>query len=200
MNASHRAVAMLASALALAGASPAPSPQGEGMLPPEVAAQFPSGYLAGFGEPPLWRPEALRNFRSRIRLTINGILYTKVSIRIDERSNGWLEGHVAFVDPRDHSVPNGLTERYFTVGRARFDALRQTFERARLWHIYPEFYQMTGDNICVDGMELIFERADANGYRFSTANAQCTAPPAMIEAAAALIELSRERRVLHWLQ
>jgi hypothetical protein len=196
----QRAAALFALAMALGGASPEPEPRGAGMLPPEIASQFSPGYLAGFGEPPLWRPEALRHYRSRVRLTINGILYTKISIRIDERANGWLEGHVAFVDPRDRESPDGLTERYFSVSRARFDTLQRAFQRANLWHLYPEFYPMTGDNICVDGMELIFERADANGYRFSTANAQCTAPGAMLQAAATMIDISGERRALAWLR
>jgi hypothetical protein len=186
--------------LSLAGAAVAGGePHGAGMLPPEIASQFPPVYLEGFGERPLWPAEARQHYRSRFRLTISGILYTKISIRIDEHSGGWLEGHVAFRDPRDREVPDGLIERNFFVRRAQFEALGRAFQRANLWHLYPEFYSMTGDNICVDGMEMIFEHVDANGYRFSTANAQCTAPATMIEAAEQVIRIAGERRVLAWL-
>src|SRR5207253_5029194 len=98
------------------------------------------------------------------------------SIRIDERESGRLSGHMAFVDHRNRDVPNGRTESSFSVSRGQMDRLRAAIREARMFTLFPEFWRSAnGDDICVDGMELIFERLDAEGYRFSTANAQCNA-------------------------
>lgn len=189
----HLAAALaLPTAISAARADPRPA-----MLPPEIASQFEASFLDGFGEPALWRPEARRGYRTRIRLTLAGVLIERVSMRIDERANGRLEGHLVFLNPRNRQVPHGRTESSFRVTRAQFDALRQSFERARLWSIYPEFHPIT--EVCIDGTEIIFERTDAEGYRFSDANAQCAAPYAMRQAAETMIDISGAHRVRHWL-
>jgi hypothetical protein len=187
----HPLCLFLLACAAVAPAAAAENGRGDFMLPPEIARQFSAHYLAGFGEPALWPPAARQGYRTRYRLTISGILYTSVSIRIDQYPGGRLEGHVVYVDPRDRSIPFGRTTWRFAVPRARFEALQGQFREAGLWTIYPQFYSLTDPNaICLDGMELIFERAEADGYRFSNANAQCTASPAMLQAAATMIDLS----------
>jgi hypothetical protein len=175
--------------LALAGITTAAAAReersGAAMLPPEMAGQLSAGYLQGFGEPPLWPERARQGYRTRVRLTIKGILLAAVSIRIDQYANGRLDGHVAYVDRGDR------TEWRFPVAGRRFVALQAAFQRAGLWTIHPQFFEFADpNNICIDGMEMIFERADANGYRFANANAQCTASPAMLEAAATMIDIS----------
>jgi hypothetical protein len=171
------------------------------MLPPEISKQFSPHYFAGFREPPLWVAYAGQGYRSRIRLTIAGILKSKASIRIDERDNGRLTGHLVFVRLDNKGHPRERNATPFRVSRAQWGALRQAVERARLWNIYPEFYGYGegGELICIDGMQLIFERVDSNGYRFSTANAQCNAPEAVRRAAAEMIEISGAEDVMHWL-
>lgn len=170
------------------------------MLPPDMS-QFSAHYLDGFGEPALWPPGAMRGYRTRMRLTISGILYTKIAIRIDQGATGRLSGHLALVDRHDHENPDGRAERDFPVSRAQFAQLQRTVAAARLWRHHPEFWQFTDDsNICIDGMELIFERIDADGYRFANANAQCTAPPDLLRVAEMFVDISRERGVRGWLR
>jgi hypothetical protein len=194
---SHFTILVSASIAAACAPSGLRSPE---MLPPEIAAQFPSSFLEGLGEPPLWRAESARGFSTRVRLTIGSGLLQRVSIRIDELASGRLAGHVTYIDPRARGSADGRTNRRFRVTRAQFDALQQQAQRARLWAIHPEFWAFTSNDICIDGMELIFERVDANGYRFSTANAQCTAPPAMLQLAEQMIELSGQPGIRRWLQ
>lgn len=195
---------LLAGALAVSVGTAAPAQEdrrGVGMLPPEIASQYSQAYLAGFGERPLWQPQARDGYRSRLRLIITGILYTKASIRIDESGSGHFDGYMVYLDPRDRSVPFGRTETRFPVSRAQMARLRAAIEAARMFTLYPEFWRSPdGDEICVDGMELIFERVDANGYRFSTANAQCNAPPAMRDAAYILFEIARAPALRRWLR
>ena len=184
---------LLAGALSLAGGTAAAAQEdrrGAGMLPPEIASQFEPASLAGFGERPLWRPEARRGYRSRFRLTVTGILYTRASIRIDESGIGRFNGHMVFVDPRDRAALLGRTETRFPVSRAQMGRLRAAIAAARMFTLYPEFWE-SRDDICLDGMQLTFERVDSNGYRFSTANAQCNAPAAMHRVALILFEIAR---------
>jgi hypothetical protein len=172
------------------------------MLPPEMPSRlFFAHYLEGFGEPALWPPGAARRYRTRMRLTIRGIRYAKIAIRIDQGATGRLSGHLSLVDRHDHEDPDGRSERDFPVSRAQFAQLQRAVAAAPLWRHHPEFWQFTDDsNICVDGMELIFERMDAEGYRFANANAQCTAPPDLLRVAETFIDISGERSVRHWLQ
>lgn len=84
--------------------------------------------------------------------------------------------------------------RPIEVGR-----LMTAFEAARLWQIYPQFWDVPKDYICIDGEELIFERARIDGYRFAEANAQCEAPAKVVEAARLFIHLAREPSALRLL-
>jgi len=195
---------LLAGALAVSLATAASAQEdrrGAGMLPPEIASQFEPAFLAGFGERPLWPPQARRGYHSRFRLIITGILYTKASIRIDESGSGRFDGYLVFVDRRDRSVPYGRRETRFPVSRAQMARLRAAIEAAHMFTLYPEFWQSRNANeICVDGMELIFERVDAVGYRFSTANAQCNASAAMRDVALILFEIARAPELRQWLR
>ena len=194
---------LLASACALAAsgveADAAEARRGD-MLPPEVASQFDASILEGFGERPLWVPEAGRNYRSRIRFTIVGILYTRMSIRIDERRDGSLEGHIAIVGRRDRLDREDPVRHGFSVSRVEFETLEQNIRQARLWEIYPQFWVMSDpESLCIDGMELMFERVDSSGYRFAHANAQCTAPDALKEVAATIVDIAGVPHVRNWL-
>lgn len=170
------------------------------MLPPEIARQFDASILEGFGERPLWGPQAGRNYRTRVRFTIVGILYTRMSIRIDERRDGSLEGHIAILGRRDRLHREDPVRHGFSVTREEFEALQQEIRQARLWEIYPQFWVMSDpENLCIDGMELMFERVDASGYRFAHANAQCTAPDDLKQVAATIVAIAGVPHVRNWL-
>lgn len=170
------------------------------MLPPEVAGQFDASILDGFGERPLWVPEAGRNFRSRIRFTIVGIHLTRMSIRIDERRDGSLEGHIAIRGRLDRLHREDPVRHGFRVSREEFETLQENIRQARLWTIYPQFWVMSDpESICIDGMELMFERVDATGYRFAHANAQCTAPDALKRVATTIMTIAGVPHARRWL-
>ena len=169
------------------------------MLPPDVAPQFPGVYLAGLGEPALWRPSAAEGYRTRLRLTIAGIHLARVSIRIDERRDGRLSGHVVFLDRHESRQPPERTARDFPVTRTQFERIREATASAGLWAIHPQFY-VVPDEICIDGMELIFERVDGDGYRFANGNVPCTAPLGIRIAAARMIEVAGAERALPWIE
>ena len=193
----------LASTFALsacaAGASPGEAGRAS-MLPPEVASQFDTSILEDFGERPLWVPEARSGYRSRIRFTIAGILYTRMSIRIDESLDGSLLGHIAIRRRRDRIERDDVVRHRFRVSRDEFEALQRDIQQARLWTIYPQFWGMADpESICLDGMELVFERVDASGYRFATANAQCTASRAVKQVAETFVDIAGVPHVRNWL-
>ncbi len=147
-------------------------------------------------EPILWRPGGQDRFKSRIRLSISGIVRNKVLIRIDEKANGDGIGRIAVVRragrwPRSNDLVADI-DRTFRVPASRMALLRERIAAAKLWTAGPEEHWIVKDDICLDGEQLVFERRDARGYRFSEANAQCTAPPAVLDVARTIIELSGE--------
>lgn len=165
------------------------------MLPPDVASQFYPGLFRAFREPPLWPPEALGRYRSRIRLTAVGIAHLRGSIRIDEHADGRVTGHVVVIDrSRGRRAPS-RTERGFRISRAAFERLRVQAAEAGLWSSHPQFWEPDPQTICIDGIELLFERADAQGYRLGVTNAQCSAPRALLALAARIFDIARERQL-----
>lgn len=150
-------------------------------------------------EPPLWRPESLRRFKSRIRLSISGIAAVGVLIRIDERADGGAVGRVVLIN-RARGGRDLMTDmdETFRVSATKMKVLRERIVQAKLWSVGSEEHWVFTDEdaICVDGEKLVFERVDADGYRFSEANAQCTAPPALLEVARTMMLLSGAKRAL----
>ena len=187
-----RRIAVTGTAVVAASAM-ASEPRPSRMLPPEIARQFSPASLVDFGDPPLWRPGAGRGYRSRIRLTIAG----RVMIRIDERASGQISGHLIQLTRAGEREPLERSVQGFRVTRAEHDLLRQAVQQAGLWNIHPQFYY--SDAICIDGIRLIFERVDANGYRFSTVNAQCDATVELIRVAETIVDISGEPRFRDWL-
>jgi hypothetical protein len=165
-------------------------------------AHIPDTYVREFREPALWTANALGTRRSRLRLTIVGIAYLRISIRIDEDVNGRLVGRAKVVDTHTrpgygrHSNSGRLSRRpgVFSVSRARMAALQAAMDRAQLFRINPQYWVLVDpDMICVDGEEMFFERLDARGYHFANANAQCTAPTELRDVARMMLALAGER-------
>ena len=151
-------------------------------------------------EPPLWQPGKLRGFKTRYRLAISGINLVRALVRIDERPDGTGEGRVALVrraSPRRSHDLIADVDRVFRVSAKDMASLHARVVAAKLWGIGPEEHWMTtGDDICIDGEQLAFVRLVVGGFCFFEANAQCTAPPAVLAVARTMIELSGARRAL----
>jgi len=140
-------------------------------------------------EPPLWRPVDRVNHRSRVRLSISGISTLRVIIRIDEDLRGRFRGRALLIKRRGGRSTD-VTERRFTPTIEQMAHLRAKITEAKLWTMYPEHWIGGENDICVDGEQMVFERADGEGYRFSEANAQCTAPAPLLEVARMMIGIS----------
>jgi hypothetical protein len=78
--------------------------------------------------------------------------------------------------------------------------LRGLFAPARLWSSQSQVYGMSDEYICIDGEEMAFERANADGYRVAAANAQCGAPSELLAVARKIIELAGAKRALRLLE
>jgi hypothetical protein len=145
----------------------------------------------------LWPSSALSGFKSRIRLKIKGINLLSAMIRIDEREDGRFRGRALLIQRRRDRrtgtlLPPETSELSFRPSAEQMRELRAKIVAAKLWRIYPQHW--VNDDICIDGEQLAFERLDAEGYRFSEANAQCTAPEEVIEVARAMIRMAGVRR------
>lgn len=170
-----------------------------GHFPPQIAGSVWWKDLPD-DEPMLWRTGAREGFKSRIRLTISGIVRQKTLIRIDETASGGGRGRVLIAMPARRGGGGDLdawVDHEFSVSRANMAALRALIDQAKMWQFDPqEHWVGAEDDICLDGNQLVFERRDAAGYRFSEGNAQCTIPPRVRAVAARIIELSGERTAL----
>ncbi|MGV3770566.1 MAG: hypothetical protein ACO1NM_11095 [Sphingobium phenoxybenzoativorans] len=169
------------------------------MFPPEVIDTVWWPDLMD-DEPQLWQQGNLKGFTERFRLSISGIVKQRVIIRLDVRPDGRIRGKLRLVTMSWDN--DGLvidTDRAFHVRNADMENLRTRIIDARLWNVRPQEHWVN-DEICVDGEQLVFERLNADGYSFSEANAQCTAPPAILDVARSMIELSGAHNVLRLLQ
>lgn len=176
-------------------------PRGRDVLPPEIA-QHNSHVFNRFRVAPIWRPEALRGYRSRIRMTAAGSLMLRASVRIDEHADGRVSGHLVLVDLSRRGEAEEREVRQFRVGRRDLAELRSLIAQSRLWQIHPQYWGYADPEnwVCVDGMEFVFERLDAQGYRFSTSNAQCTMPDDIRSVAAKVIGMAGEPRLARMLR
>ncbi len=68
--------------------------------------------------------------------------------------------------------------------------LQRLAEEAELWTIYPQFYVMREDEVCIDGMMIILERRTATNYSYSEGNAQCTLGRSQLAVAAKMMEMA----------
>jgi hypothetical protein len=170
------------------------------MLPPEV--HDPGAFPDGLAEPPLWPSAAMAGYRRRLRLVLSPMVRQRVSIRIDTDATGRTVAHFTRLEPSGEGRVWEITE---TRGRpvsaaavARLDAL---ISQSKLWGIYPQYWQYPAGEICVDGVEMIMERASTQGYRFSEGNAQCTMPSSVLAVAAQMIDIADpgDRQVASWL-
>jgi hypothetical protein len=180
----------------LAGcATPAPP-----MLPPE--AHDLENVARGFGEAPLGPAQASTGYRQRLRLFLWPPRRQRVAIRIDTDLSGRSFGYFVRQEPSGQGHDWEVSERRrFGVSPADLAALDGLVAKSKLWTIYPEYWHLREGDICVDGVEMVMERATAEGYRVSEANAQCTAPASMLAVAAKMVDMADpgDTQVAGWL-
>jgi len=139
------------------------------------AAVISAGGEASFAErlrePPLWVTPPSANAPERIRLLIGGHTVASWSIRLDRTPEGRWTGYF-----REHTGRHLGGVKRFEVTGADVAELIRLIDDAGLWRVYPQFWVSDdGPNeICIDGITVVFERSSASGYGYSEGNAQCT--------------------------
>lgn len=157
------------------------------IFPPDI--DYPERLLTRAEEPALWSANGKARYDHRIRLSITGIHRLRVVIRIDVLPNGRGLGTVI---TSFHNRNNSFNDErgVFVVSKTKMKELRTAITGAQLWKWPRQGWRMDPNDICIDGEELLFERVDASGYRAAAANAQCTAPGAVLAVAQKMIDLS----------
>ena len=160
---------------------------GPRLFPDEVYSAGGSSYPERFGAEALWPPAARSDYRQRIRVFIGGITVASWSIELDEKEDGRGVGVL-----REHDGHKIISTHRFRVSKNDFDELALAATQAKLWDIYPQFFVRNAvpNEICVDGMMLVFERVDATGYRYAEGNAQCALGQAQLAVAAKLMTIA----------
>ena len=166
---------------------------------PKTSNYFPSEVddevwidLSQVDEPSLFNSRAIKDHKSRYRLSISGISCVEYVIRIDESHAGRLNG---IVKHRNKCKRTGIVDEHaFFPSRIEFAKLEELIEAAGMFQHYPEFWVSSDeeDTICLDGNQLLFERRILQDYRISMANAQCTAPVELHQVAQQFVAMSGE--------
>ena len=182
--------AALATLALLAATSALAQDRNAGLVPDEMGEAMWID-LVEFDEPPIFLPAHLGSNQARYRMTISGINCHEYVFRIDHRRRGPVEGTVKMRNKCGNASSRGYTEAHFRASEAELAQLVSTMADQRMFEIYPQYWSFADDEIiCVDGNELVFERLDADGYRYSSANAQCGAPSGMLRAALQVIDMA----------
>lgn len=191
------AIAILTTALLDSGARAIAAKEQE-FFPPEVVDSVWWRDLP-VSETPLWLPDGLAGNASRIRLSISGIVRVRLVIRVDERTDGKFVGRAILLKLGPSGRKQKTISRIFRISAADMAEFHEQTSSAKLWELYPEHWLSSdGNDICIDGEQLVFERVDERGYRFSEMNAQCAAPRGAINAARFLLDKAGMRE-FHWL-
>lgn len=163
------------------------------MLPPDMHDVAVLGQVAAqTREAPIWPASAAEGYKRRLRLFILPPSPQRIAIRIDTDSRGETIGHAI----RAMGLTSGrgwrvVQKRSFSVTPEDLDALNDLIAQSKLWQIHPQHWVDTDTNsVCVDGVQIVMERVEERQYRFSEANAQCTAPDTMLKVASKMIDLA----------
>ena len=170
-----------------------------GPLPPDVVmgaelSDWYVGSLNSFESRPLWTDEADDGYIERYRFTYFGILTTSLQIGIDRKANG-----KAFLYAEVRRRNSAIERKRFWLSQRDFSEFKKASDDSGLWGAHPEFWVFKNENdICLDGMEVLLERLDADGYRFSNANTSCTSPAGMNRLAEKMVELAHLKSRVRW--
>jgi hypothetical protein len=139
---------------------------------------------------PMWETGAARPYRQRVRMLISGIRRTTVSVELDQRVDGRWTGAL-----EEHDGEDVVNAWRFDVSPRAAEELSLLIREAGLWSVYPEFRRrpLPENEICLDGENVIFEKADDAGYRYSEGNAQCDLGERQIAVAAKMLELAHRK-------
>jgi hypothetical protein len=166
--------------------------QAKQYVPPERGLDWAQGKLRSFREPSFYQPDPTDKFKSRNRLTVSGVACFEFMVRVDQSRSGYLTG---VVKHRNRCADrNAFDQHLLRPSAERVEALNAKIEKAGLFEFYPEYWSQDDEDgsICIDGMELIYERWDEKGHGFSQANAPCTANAALIEVVKDYCALSKD--------
>jgi hypothetical protein len=173
------AVAALSATPALGAAAPP-------LFPEEVSKAGGEWTFPQFHEAPFWTPEGRSVGTQRIRMFIQGIVIGSWMIRLEQESAGQWRGYF-----RHHDGEELLALQRFTVKDADVADLQALIAKAKLWRIYPQFFVLDDPKgFCIDGETIVFEKVDAEGYRYAEGNAQCTLDPTQRAVAAKLMAMA----------
>jgi hypothetical protein len=153
--------------------------------------------LREFGEPSLYGSDGQGKLVARYRLTTHGIRCLRYVIRLDEAESGKVRGWIKSRDVCGRGSTKVVRTRTFVAERSELRELDGLFAAAGMFREYPEIWTIdaSSDTICVDGIDLLFERRNAEGYGASLANYPCTATEQVMLAAQKLVEIAGAEQV-----
>jgi hypothetical protein len=183
----HLAISMFAIALCC---STAVAGKKASMLPP-TQNDSSLDTLFDLEERPIW-PEIPHNSVVRYRVSFIGIRCKIHVVRFDERPDGSVRGE-AKVENRCHR-DEPCEAHDFRLQRSQFAQVKAAMAKAGLWE-HPISYWTTynRETICIDGIDVTFERRDAQDFRMDQSNVWCETTRDYVVAARLLLIAVNDR-------
>jgi len=154
------------------------------ILPPEMRDSSLDS-LYDVEEEPIWQ-QVPRGSLVRYRVSFVGINCKRHTVLFDERMNGSVWGEVK-VWNQCHSDEPYQAHR-FRLRAVDFSPIKAAMDKAGLWQRAASYWTVQDENtICIDGIDVTFERRDGSDYRMDQSNVWCQTTRDFVVAARMLL-------------
>ena len=160
------------------------------MLPPQLNDPTLDS-LYDVGERPIWQ-EAPRHAIAQYRVSFIGINCKRHMIRFGEQGDGSARGEVKVWNGCHKDEP--YESHSFRFDKLAFAPLKEAMAEARLWQRPATYWgSQDEDTICIDGIDVTYERRDLLDYRMDRANVWCSTTLEFVSAARMLLIAAGDR-------
>lgn len=166
------------------------------MLPPSTQ-DASLDYLYDVEERPIW-PKAPHGQVVRYRVSFHGISCQSHVVRFDENRAGSVRGEVKVWDRCHQFEPYEAHGFYLTP--TNFAPIKTAMANANLWSQAVSYWtDQDKYAICVDGVDVTFERRNSLDYRMGQSNVWCSTTREFVIAARMLLIAADDRAGLRLL-
>jgi len=160
------------------------------MLPPSTQ-DTSLDHLYDVEERPIWQ-STLRKGVTRYRVSFSGINCRNHLVRFDEHKDGSVRGEVKTWNKCHSDEP--YEAHGFQLTASKFAPVKAAMTKADLWTRAATYWTVQSkDLICIDGIDVTFERRDALDYRMDQSNVWCSTTREFVIAARMLLIAAGDR-------
>jgi hypothetical protein len=188
-----RVAFLFAAGLQLAACSATPPVR---MLPSVIEDDFLEQWygnqLRAMHEQPLWTDHALAENSEVIRLLVLPSFDHGFAVKAWTSKDGKGFARVVVLDGKGGYAPGRVRQdRKRELTPTEVKRLADAVAASDLWKYYPEEVAAEEGGICLDGIQVVLERRNAQGHSFSHANISCAATKGFRAVMDQMLEIGR---------